>query len=320
MSSEKKRIESVSQALKRAKRKQLIKTVLISLIVFVLALPVIYKTANYFSKRQSDYLNEALFNQQVLASPNIQIDSQTLGESGMTGGTVITNRSKNINGYILPWSTLTSRYTWLNSSINYNELVSGFYLGEEDSYEYDKRTKQKVATFYSPYIKKYYDGIKNDLKTVTQLDNHVVEVAISFDKAYTYQEIQELIPTSMKLNKAWYWLDIKPEANAKEELGPTGFPKYGINIEEKYQTPEFIEEDFSEFFKVAKKISAKQDHRELKQLIKNNEGKTYKEVKVIGVMLTGRSENFKKLIDKKWIRGASIGVTAECLPYIQPSN
>ncbi|WEG72833.1 anti sigma factor C-terminal domain-containing protein [Vagococcus intermedius] len=317
MNLDKKKVGSVSQALKRAKRKQLVKTILISLVVFILALPVIYKTANYFARRQSDYLNETLFDQQVLSAPNIQIDSQTLGQSGMTSGTVITNRSKNINGYIVPWSTLTSRYTWLNSSINYNELVPGFYLGERDSYEYDKQTKQKVASFYSPYIKNYYDGVKNDLKSVTQLDNHVVEVAISFDKAYTYQEIQDLIPSSMKLNKVWYWLDIKPEDQPKEELGPAGMPKYGINIEEKYQTSKFIEEDFAEFFKVAKKISNKQEQSELKQLLKNNEGKSYKEVKMMGVMLTGRSENFEKLIDKEWVRGASAGVTVERLPYVQ---
>lgn len=317
---DKKELSSVSQALRKAKYKQLIKIAFVSFVMVLIVLPIIYNGGNYFAKRQSDSLNEALFDRQILASPNIQIDSQTLGESSMTGGTIITNRSKNINGYVVPWSTLTSRYSWFNASINYNELVPGFYLGDHDSYEYDKQTKQKVASFYSPYIKNYYDGVKNDLQAIEQLDNHVVEVAISFDKAYTYQEIQKLLPSSLKLNKVWYWLDSKSETNIKEELGPAGLPKYGVNIEEKYQTPEFIKENFADFFKAAEKVAKKQADSPLNQLVKTNKDKSYKDVKVMGVMVTGRSENFGKLIGKEWIRGASAGVSVECLPYIHAAN
>ena len=32
----------------------------------------------------------------------------------MFGGNIITNRSKNINGYVVQWSTLTSSYDWLD--------------------------------------------------------------------------------------------------------------------------------------------------------------------------------------------------------------
>ena len=44
----------------------------------------------------------------------------------MFGGNIISNRSKNINGYIVPWNTLTSSYGWIRINIDSNELTPGF--------------------------------------------------------------------------------------------------------------------------------------------------------------------------------------------------
>jgi hypothetical protein len=39
-----------------------------------------------------------------------------------------------------------------------------------------------------------------------------------------------------------------------------------------------------------------------------------------GIVLTGRSENFKQLEGKSWIRAASAGASAETIPYIKPTK
>ena len=83
--------------------------------------------------------------------------------------------------------------------IDHNELIPGFYWSDIEFYEYDKQTKNKVATFYHPSIKKYYDGIQNELEEISQMENHVAEVAISFDQPYTLQEIQAKVRENLNI-------------------------------------------------------------------------------------------------------------------------
>ena len=148
---------SLKGALNKAKRKQLLKTIIITIIVVLILLPILYKTGNYFAAKSSTRLHEQLFLHNAIAQPNIGIDSQVTSNSSMFGGNILTNRSKNINGYLVQWSTLTSSYDWLRIKIDHNELIPGFYWSDTESYEYDKQTKNKVATFYHPSIQDYDD-------------------------------------------------------------------------------------------------------------------------------------------------------------------
>lgn len=81
---------------------------------------------NYFAAKSSTKLHEQLFLHNAIAEPNVQIDSQVTSNSSMFGGNIISNRSKNINGYIVPWNTLTSSYGWIRINIDSNELTPGF--------------------------------------------------------------------------------------------------------------------------------------------------------------------------------------------------
>jgi len=154
---------------------------------------------NYFVSKNSTKLHEHLFLYHEITAPNIQIDSQVLRDHSTFGGNIVTNRSKNINGYLVPWSTLTSSYNWFNYEIDFNELIPRYHSSKNAAYEYDKQTKNKVATFYHPLIKQYYDGVQNELEEVSQMENYVAEVAISFDKPYTFAEIKRQIPDNLNI-------------------------------------------------------------------------------------------------------------------------
>ncbi|PFE29108.1 hypothetical protein CN270_28530, partial [Priestia megaterium] len=188
---------SLQKALKKAKRKQFFKIIIISIVIVLVALATLYRVGNYFAAKSTTRLHDALFLDNEIAQPNIQIDSQVTSSSTMFGGNIVTNRSKNIDGYVVQWGTLTSSYDWFRSHIDTNELVPGFYWHSKELYQYDKQTKQKVGTFYHPSIKDYYGGIKNDLSAVSQMKNHVAEVAISFNQPYTLKEIQKQIPDNL---------------------------------------------------------------------------------------------------------------------------
>jgi hypothetical protein len=300
---------SLKQALKKAKRKQALKIVIISIIVVLIALPTLYRVGNYFAAKSSTKLHDALFLHNEIAEPNIQIDSQVTSNSSMFGGNIVTNRSKNIDGYLVQWSTLTSSYDWIGSRIDTNELVPGFYFHGKESYEYDKQTKKKVATFYHPSIKKYSGDVPNDVGAISQMKNYVAEAAISFDKPYTLKEIQEKIPDN--LNIVWLYM---ASPITDESKGPTGMPVYG------FDPSDSPKEAYSDFIKNLTKYNDDAENETIQKFLTTNKNKSFDEVKILGVMLTGQTQNFKALENKDFIRGASVGATAQIVPYIKPEK
>ncbi|EJV73920.1 sigma factor regulator N-terminal domain-containing protein [Bacillus mycoides] len=300
---------SLKDALKRAKRKQLIKIIITSIIVVIILIPIIYQIGNYFAAKSSTKLHEHLFLHNAIAEPNVQIDSQVTSNSSMFGGNIISNRSKNINGYVVPWNTLTSSYGWLRTNIDTNELTPGFYWSDTEFYEYDKQTKNKFATFYNPYIKEYHDGVQNELGEVSQMNNYVAEVALSFNQPYTLQEIKEKIPDT--LNIVWLYMT---SPIGDESKGPAGMPVYGFNPD---KSPE---EAYKEFVDSLKQYDDDGHDEDLQKFLKSNKNKPFDQVKILGVMLTGKTENFKALENQDFIRGASVGATAQVVPYIKPEK
>ncbi|MEI4802409.1 sigma factor regulator N-terminal domain-containing protein [Bacillus sp. NPDC077411] len=300
---------SLKDALKKAKRKQLLKIVITSIIVVPILLLIFYKAGNYFAAKSSTRLHEQLFLHNEIAEPNIKINSQVTSNSSMFGGNIVTNRSKNINGYLVQWSTLTSSYDWLRVNIDHNELIPGFYWSDTEFYEYDKQTKKKVATFYHPSIKKYYDGVQNELGEISQMENHVAEVAISFDQPYTLQEIQAKIPDN--LNIAWLYMT---SPIADESKGPAGVPVYG------FDPSDSPKKAYNSFIDALKKYDTDGSDETIQKFLKSNKNKQFDEVKILGVMLTGQTKNFKALENQDFIRGASVGATAQIVPYIKPKK
>ncbi|CDN39175.1 sigma factor regulator N-terminal domain-containing protein [Bacillus thuringiensis] len=300
---------SLKDALKKAQRKQLLKIIITSIIVVIMLIPIIYKVGNYFAAKSSTKLHESLFLHNAIAEPNVQIDSQVTSNSTMFGGNIISNRSKNINGYVVPWNTLTSSYGWLRINIDTNELTPGFYWSDTEFYEYDKQTKKKFATFYNPAIKEYFDGVQNELGEVSQMNNYVAEVAISFNQPYTLQEIKEKIPDN--LNIVWLYMTSPIRDESK---GPAGMPVYGFNPD---KSPG---EAYKEFVDSLNQYDDDGHDKDIQKFLKSNKDKPFDQVKILGVMLTGRTENFKALANQDFIRGASVGVTAQIVPYIKPEK
>lgn len=304
----------LNQLLKKAKWRQRLSTVAIVMICLVIVLPLCYWGFNKLSARNSDCLNETLFRYHLITEPNVQIDSQVLTNTSPFGGELITNRSKNIAGYIVPWSNLRSSYNFVGSSVDFNELTAGWYQSKSNSYEYDRQTKQKSATFYHPQNKKYYDGVKNELPELVQLKNEVAEVAISFDQPYSYKEVKKLIPENLTI--AWLYMFSEQK---DESVGPSALPKYGVQLSSNNKRDSEDENElFSEFLENMTAYNEENQTKEIKAFLEANEGKQLDEAKVLGVMLTGKTEDFAALLNKSFVRGASVGVTTATIPYIQP--
>ena len=300
--------QSLKKALNKAKRKQFLKIGIISLIVILFTLPILFKTGDYLAGNNASRLHDALFLQHAISEPNIQINSQVKGQNAIFGGNIVTNRSKNINGYVVQWSTLTSSYDWLFSHIDHNELIPGFYWSDSQFYEYDKQTKNKSATFYHPSIQNYF-YVQSEIEDLSQMDNHVAEVAISFDQPYTFKEIQAKIPDN--LNIVWLYM-VSPIAD--ESKGPAGVSVYG------FAPSESSEDEFKGFVKDLEMYNERGYDETIHEFLTTNKDKQFDEVGILGVMLTGQTKNFKALVNQEFIRGSSVGATAEMVPYIKPEK
>lgn len=207
------------------------------------------------------------------------------------------------------WSTLTSSYNWFYYDIDINELIPRYHSAKNAAYEYDKQTKNKVATFYHPLIKEYYDGVQNELAEVAQMESCVAEVAISFDKPYTFAEIERQIPDN--LNIVWLYM-MSPIVD--ESNGPMGLPVYGFDPT---KTPDMA---YERFIQSLVTYNEHMDDETIDEFLIENIDKPFSEVEILGVMLTGRTENFQNLVGKEFIRGASVGATTQVVPYITPEK
>ncbi|WP_042474742.1 anti sigma factor C-terminal domain-containing protein [Bacillus ndiopicus] len=311
--------ESLQKAIKKAKLRNLILIVATVFIVLLVSWVLIYRIGDVYAGKSSIKLQDEITLRHAISEPNIQISSQ-VSQRSIFGGTVVTNRSKNVNGYVVPWSTLTNTYGWESLNLNYNEFVPSFYLSDKSYYVYDKQTKNKVATFVHPDTKKYFTAIPNDLAAVRSMENYVAEIAISFDKPYTTEEITKMIPEN--LNIEWFYMTSLVQ---DEDTDPAGVPVYGfaggIGSEKIYEDfmKDLAKYDISQNKDLAQ-ADIKQNNEVIQTFLKINNGKAFKDVPVLGVMLTGQTKNFAALEGKEFVRSASVGVTVPMVPYIQPEK
>jgi hypothetical protein len=309
--------KNLEKMMKKANRKNFGQMALIAAGVVVVAGLVIgfgYKGTQKLSANQSNQAVQEMTDLNAVASPNVSVDTLVL-DSDVFGGRVRNNRSKNIDGYVINWSPLSQSYNWLSHGmiVHNGFLADGVNHEGNGQYAVDAVTKRKVPVFYNPNISKYDMKEVNDSAKVASMKNYVAEVGVTFDKAYSYKEIQKMVPK--ELLTAWYWMT--PASKVDYTLDDSN-QLVGINGEE--DTGKIRNENWSEFKDSAKRLSTKSYlvgafRKDVKVAGK---AKSLDEAKFSGIILTGKSENFKTLVGKSWVKTASSGATIQRVPAIEP--
>ncbi|MGX7036725.1 anti sigma factor C-terminal domain-containing protein [Enterococcus hirae] len=306
----------LNRSIKKAKRKQIIMVSCVSIIIFLTMSGILVFILDKVATKNYHELDQSLFAYQTIASPNTQIDSQVIANSSILGGEVVTNQSKNIDGYIVPWSSLHSKYNVFGNEVDNNERMTSWYHSLKNSYEYNRQTKQKVATFYNPTIENYYGGVKNELADLKNTDDLLAEVAISFDRPYRYSEVKKMFPENV--NVVWLYLFSEERDESK---GRSGMPTYGfqLSFDEKNQLID-AEADKDYFFSSFESHVSSVNNKAMVNFLRENENKKVDDLEVLGVMITGQAKNLAELKDKPFVRGSSVGVTVPIVPYIVPEK
>ena len=251
----------------------------------------------------------------------------------MFSGTLHSDRFKDLDGVKVAYPSYEGNYSLIGAFKD--TTAEGTYLSLSGTYT--RTLRQKYPVFYNINAKgtKDSNSMPKELASVKEMPNQLVEVALTFDKAYTYKEIQQMIPNNLKIN--WYWI-----GSQSEDVDNTGAlrtdPKttYGANagllftydsdVRKKAKEAKKEQQTFLDYLKKADKnlfpsVSGYNTYNDVESYLKKfgqldiREAENRDQLTFSGVILTGKSENFAQLEGKEWNHASSIGASIQNQPY-----
>ncbi len=329
--------------LRKAKLFNLIRTVTISLLVFVLLAGIILIANAMILNRiaDSELINEFLLDS--VAWPNTYMthnqvnDGFLVGEAEYITYRIVGNRpvydgTHKIKYSIFPvvqglYGTGRIQPIQIENKSTENGVEFSFY----------SKVGNKETTFYHPYIE--YDAYPNDLTLLDETgEDKYIELALSFDRSYTPEEVQRMLPSEVKI--AWYWVDTYSEKNLDamkgryvevehKEDGRTATKKvyqkpmvlraydvYGMDAIT--ATGETVEEPWRNFIGAINMGRNKKSHYQflfkniLYEVLRNGKEEITKDdIRIIGVVVTGDTASMKLLRNNNFIKAATLGIVTD---------
>ncbi|GKW45957.1 anti sigma factor C-terminal domain-containing protein [Planococcus sp. NCCP-2050] len=325
--------DSFGKIINKAKRKTIFRNAVIS--VFVLGLFTIAAGIGWLSImrwQEAKALRDIeLFSQ--ITDPNIEEMGPQQQSNGLFESFLRFERYKVIEGIPVDWSEETITYSLFGGVSGFSGDHSYIQIVDEATDQmkfYDRKTKQRVLGFYHPEVE--YAGLADGLGEFGNFpEETIAELALSFDQAYTPEQIRESLPEEVTLK--WYWIDTYSSddlerMNQKFEGEFVNFPElsdqvYGI---EEFQFDEEIfaeeeqptsEEGFVNRIQEGMTLENGKyfsEYKRIHDLLKGGDERlTSTDVKVIGAVVTGTKKNLQALEDMPIVRASALGVTVS--PY-----
>ena len=318
---------------KKSKRKRLWKTVAISSLVSLALLLLLGKGLIELASSNGRNLQKEYEVMSEIAYPNVDYDSLYYTQNSLFSGTLHSDRFKDLDGVKVAYPSYEGNYSLIGAFRD--PTAEGTYLSLSGTYT--RTLRQKYPVFYNINAKGTIDTkrIPQELASVKEMPNQLVEVALTFDKAYTYKEIQQMIPNSLKIN--WYWIGSQSE-DGENGMALRTDPQttYGANStllnpypsDGKKESEEAKQEQqtFLDYLKKADKnlfptVNKYNMYNDVEAYLKKfgqldiREPENRDQLTFYGVILTGKAENFTQLEGKEWIYASSIGASVLNQPY-----
>lgn len=296
----------LDQALHKAKWRQRLMMILIAVIVLLVLAPLGYGAFNQLSSRQTSALYQELADYHNVAEPNVTVASEMLDNNSSLRGNVITKEYKEIDGYVVPWGTYTSHYSFHRHQMDesFVQTVSNRLDQNTAKQQFQNSTLQKVARFY-----RTTQGLPNEAKTLDQLPNHVGEIAVTFKRPMTFGELKQWLPKQVNLTWGYLFNDTNRSGAGDE----TNIAETPIGMDLRYNTTPNSQlktwrQALTRYWGKAPRTSTMT--RTLKAAAN--------QLQFRGVILTGTTEQLAKVAGAANVAGTSVGVTVTRMPYIKP--
>ncbi|MNB81527.1 hypothetical protein D3C75_283120 [compost metagenome] len=324
--------KQLSQVLKRAKRKSTVRSIVISLAVVIVTLTAIFFGAAQIVNHRSYETLTSEWRYRMITSPN-EYESGYKDTRGFLSGVLETNTYKIIEGVPIPWEQ-----EWTNYNEWWFPFATGAYGGsspltvsnselEQAGYDYGRQYNpyngQREMLYYIPEVD-YNGRIFNDFPLLREMEpDMLAEMALSFDKSYSYAEVQHMLPAG--ITQIWYWVDTYGERKGfqfeprDDGNGGTSYPLpmagYGVygfgNSRDGYKvTPQDFLSNVQ--YGLASKDIYYEEYKEIHQNLKKDKAEPdASDVRILGVVVTGTASGLSRLQGQSYIRGAVLGAVVD---------
>ncbi|WP_181950352.1 sigma factor regulator N-terminal domain-containing protein [Streptococcus pseudoporcinus] len=303
--------DPLAKLAKKRRRITFLKTSLFSLLACLLALIISFKGLSSLTAKNGQKIYENYQQLAQIAYPNISYDSLYYFPSGQFTGKIHADRFKDLDGIPIPYSPYEAYY---NLTGTYDSAPGDAFSSKAALY--DRGTRQKIPQFYNTQVQFTKNEAKTspsqDLKQVSKMNNQIIEVAITFDKPYTYQEIKKKIPKTIKQN--WFWIGTYTKLDTSQWSTSYQFGTDPDNL----KSPHLFLQNMKKVYRNGSRVSiGRVDiYSDLKKYLKKSKKiKNSDQLTFSGMILTGKSEHFEALNGQEWIYASSIGATIENQGY-----
>ena len=234
--------DKFEEVVKKSKKKNRKKSILMVVISVVLSIILVFAILlGIFSINDRRFFENAKYLEvrTRFMTPNVQTRSLPQSDIGLFNGKNIAEVEKNVDGYPVEWGNISGtfnifsklgkvdiysmggksypegrRMNFFNPNITYKFITADITEKAKEEGNYIRKTG-KNGSSWLVFPDDLYEEVKypNDIANIVKTENRVVEVGISFDKPYTYEEVQKMMPEN--LVQAWYWVSEGEQASKK---------------------------------------------------------------------------------------------------------
>ncbi len=310
--------------IKKTKRKTVIRNVLIStLCSLVVVIILSYITQLLLANSVSNALHN-IQRFKLISGPNVDM-SEYRDNNSLFNGVAEYHTYKMIDDVPIPWRDNKIRYNLFDNFTRFEGGYSLLQVGEKISTTqgeyrrpYNEENGQRELMFYLPNVE--YHHVINDFNVLNQIDNSKkIEMAISFDKLYTVEQIKNMLPQNISLN--WFWVDtyskkeIKGKQHSQEQMPEFSYNVYGLDAfaDINREIPN-NEQTFLDYIEEGSNKRGKYEdiYNQILNNIRGNKQQVVdSDVKIIGVVVTGEVNSMKNLQNQNYVRAAVLGAIAE---------
>lgn len=306
---------SLQKSIKKAKSKQTIKILIISLLSTCILFFGVFSTGQYLLQKRLVNDDQSLFNQINGANVYTVSEMHVYGFLNLSAVKHVTV-NKTVGDREIVWNKKEVEIPFIGrKTVIDNERFTertNFSERLNREVQYNSFNGEREVSFYYPQQK--YDYYPNELEIATQLDdNTLAEVALSFDKNYTLKEIQNLMGSE---NINWVWVktikedklgNVKSDSNSRIVDGPSadGFQVRGDDLNSAAKT--FI----SNIELLSKEGQYQTAVQKMAEGINPNSFPMVDDLRISGVIVSGAPNELEKFQDLEIIQASTIGATID---------
>lgn len=330
--------DKLTKAVRKAKWHSILRTTLVSVVVLAIMFAVGGYISNALVYKMEGPVQIATDHFNNISAPNKYIGKVYRYHSVLSGKTEYTT-FKIIQGKVVYTGQGEYHYGLLRPQrgdligIESPSMLGASYDVEDLKRQRYNELGQREMVFFYPFIN--YQTYRNDIKLLDNIGpDRFVEMALSFDKPYSIEEVKTMMPQNITLT--WYWVDelnqqekenskFKKAVQKDPNPGTTDLDSpakirsewtaYGIKTldanGEPIRDPEFW---FINSLKNGKEYDTryKGEFERVYNNMAGSDGKLTKEdIKVQGVVVTGDAEQIKSIGGLPFIKASSLGVVTD---------